>query len=214
MHTSKRNRARATASNTSSTFAVWIARHSSLLWIPPRARDLDHPYWLAASGRRDKIKLHHGAGILMAVRVSIFISHSWSYSDHYDTLAEWLFEKRWQANGTPLVFVDHSVPRENPIHYAADENSLTRQIFEKMREADVSVIPTGMYANFSYWIGKEIAGATAMKIPILAVNPWGQMRTSSVVSNAAAETVGWNSNSVASGVWKLYQRQRPGVRFI
>ena len=68
------------------------------------------------------------------------------------------------------------------------------------------VIPTGMYANYSRWIGKEIDGAKAMSKPILAVNPWAQQRTSSVVGQAAGLTVGWNKKSVVDGVWALYRR--------
>jgi hypothetical protein len=42
-----------------------------------------------------------------------------------------------------------------------------------------------MYATYSNWIQKEIDGAESYSKPILAVNPWGQLRTSSVVADAA-----------------------------
>ena len=54
------------------------------------------------------------------------------------------------------------------------------------------VIPLGMYANYSKWIQKEIDGANCYAKLILSVNPWGQERRSSVVVDAAKETVGWN----------------------
>lgn len=69
--------------------------------------------------------------------------------------------------------------------------------------ASVVVIPTGMYASYSKWIGKEINGAQAYLRPILAVNPWAQERKSSVVVNAAHKYVGWNSQSVVKGIWQL-----------
>ena len=53
---------------------------------------------------------------------------------------------------------------------------------------------------------KEIDGALAKEKPILGVNPWGQQRTSSVVAEAAATTVGWNEKSVVGGIWELYQQ--------
>ena len=68
------------------------------------------------------------------------------------------------------------------------------------------VIPTGMYATHSKWIQREIDGANEKGKPILAINPWGQQRTSSVVSAAANKTVGWNKKSVIHGIWDLYYR--------
>jgi hypothetical protein len=61
-----------------------------------------------------------------------------------------------------------------------------------------------MYANYSKWIQKEIEGAKYYGKPILAVNPWGQERKSSTVQAAADRYVGWNSKSVAQGIWDLY----------
>ena len=29
--------------------------------------------------------------------IHIFISHSWAYSNHYGTLAEWIFGKKWRS---------------------------------------------------------------------------------------------------------------------
>lgn len=84
--------------------------------------------------------------------------------------------------------------------------STNRRIYNQICRSHVIVIPTCLYASHSKWIGKEINGAAAYSKPILAVDPRGAMRTSSVVSNAADITVGWNSRSVVSGIWELYYR--------
>lgn len=136
-------------------------------------------------------------------QVGVFISHSWSYSNHYDTLSEWIFQKTWSVSGERLHFIDQSVPKDNPIHNAPNTEALKQQIYARIASSDVVVIPTGMYANYSNWIGKEIAGAAAYRKPILAVDLWGSQRAASVVSNAARETVGWNSDSVVAGIWRL-----------
>ncbi len=62
------------------------------------------------------------------------------------------------------------------------------------------VIPLGMYATYSKWIRKEIDGAKRYTKPILGVNPQGQEHRSSIVANAAQETVGWNSKSVVGAI--------------
>jgi hypothetical protein len=140
-------------------------------------------------------------------QVHVFISHSWWYSDHYDTLADWLFEESWSAGQASIKFCDFSVPRSDPIHNAPTDKQLRDAIYNKIGRSHVVVIPAGMYANYSKWIQKEIDGAVAYGKPILAVNPWGQERKSSVVQTAANRSVGWNSQTVVDGIWKLYRNQ-------
>ena len=135
--------------------------------------------------------------------VCVFISHSWSHSEHYRCLAEWIFDEPWQSNLRPIQFVDTSVPKENPIHYARNEQQLRQAIYNRIAQSDVVVIPTGMYASYSNWIGKEIDGSRLLGKPILAVNPWAQERKSSIVGEAAAKVVGWNKQTVVQGVWDL-----------
>ena len=142
---------------------------------------------------------------MKAYRVGVFISHSWSYSGHYDKLAEWIFEKKWYVSKVPIEHIDFSVPKNDPIHNAPTDKQLQDAIYGKIRNSDVIVIPTGMYASHSKWIKKEIHGSSYYNKPILAVNPWGQERSSSVVRDAANETVGWNSSSVVKGIWNLYR---------
>lgn len=135
--------------------------------------------------------------------MNVFISHSWTYSDHYNKLAEWIFETAWSLNGHHLHFFDTSVPRDNPIHFAPSDQALQKAIFDRIFESQVVVIPTGMYANHSKWIQKEINGSNLYSKPILAVDPWGQKRAASVVVSASKRAVGWNKQSVIDGVWQL-----------
>lgn len=139
-------------------------------------------------------------------QIHVFISHSWSYSGHYDTLEDWIFNKKWSSGQASLDFRDFSIPRTDPILNANNDLQLKKAIFEQIARCHVVVIPTGMYAQYSKWIQKEIEGSVAQDKPILAVNPWGQQRTASVVADSAKLTVGWNSQSVADGIWQLYKQ--------
>ncbi len=139
-------------------------------------------------------------------QVHVFISHSWHYSGHYRTLREWIFDTPWSVGQASLNLRDYSVPKDDPIHNARTERELREAIYRKIERSHVVVIPTGMYANHSKWIGKEIDGANTMSKPILAVNPWGQQRTSSVVAQAVTRTVGWSKKSVVDGIWALYRQ--------
>jgi len=138
------------------------------------------------------------------INVGIFISHSWSYSDHYERLSEWLFIRRWNHRGRPIIFSDYSVPKDNPIHFAQNDRELYSAIYAKIAMSNVVVIPTGMYSSYSKWIDKEVRAAREIRKPILAVDPWGQKRKSSFVLQNSNLTAGWNSESVVSKVWDLF----------
>ena len=137
--------------------------------------------------------------------INIFISHSWSYSSAYNTLASWIFEQNWRFGQASIKFRNYSVPKDDPIHNADNTEQLERAIYRKIALSHVMVVPTGMYASYSKWIKKEIDGANDKGKPILAVNPWGQQHTSQTVTNNADVIVGWNKKSVVDNIWQLYR---------
>ncbi|MBW9090812.1 TIR domain-containing protein [Rhizobium wenxiniae] len=139
-------------------------------------------------------------------QIHVFISHSWSYSGHYDTLAKWVFDQNWRFGQAVADFRNYSVPRTDPILNAPNDKTLKEAIYRQIARSHVVVIPTGMYAHYSKWIGKEIEGAAFYGKPVLAVNLRGAQRTSSVVGRSADEFVAWNSASVVTGIWNLYCR--------
>lgn len=139
---------------------------------------------------------------MASLTASVFISHSWAYSGHYDTLSEWLFRSNWTVGQDRLVFLDTSVPKHDPIHGARNTSDLRQAIYQRISASNVVVIPTGMYATYSKWIGEEIKGAQKYAKPIVAVNPWGQERKASIVANAANELVGWRKASVGAAAWR------------
>jgi len=139
-------------------------------------------------------------------QIHVFISHAWAYSDHYNTLADWIFRENWSVGQASLNFRDYSVPQHDPIHNAGTDAQLKAALNDKISRSHVIVIPTGMYANYSKWIQKEIDGANYFGKPILAVNPHGQQRVSGVVADNAHSQVGWNKKPVINGIWQLYNK--------
>lgn len=137
-------------------------------------------------------------------QIHVFISHAWAHSQHYATLATWIFNEPWSFGQASLDFHDYSVPKDNPIHNAANTLALQQAIFNQIARSHVVVIPSGMYANHSKWIQKEIDAAKAYEKPILAVNPWGQERNADIVVSNSDEQVGWNKQPLINAIWSLY----------
>lgn len=138
-------------------------------------------------------------------QIHVFISHSWSYSGHYATLSKWIFGEPWSVGPASLDFRDYSVPKDDPIHNVPNTKALTEAIYKQVGRSHIVIIPMGMYANHSKWIQKEIDAAKGYSKPILAVNPWAQERSSSVVKTAADDSVGWNKEPIIAKIWRLHQ---------
>jgi hypothetical protein len=140
-------------------------------------------------------------------QIHVFISHSWSYSGHYQTLAQWIFGQPWHVGQASLDLRNYSIPADDPIHNVPTSKALGEAIYRHISRSHVIVIPTGMYTNYSRWIMHELDGADGYKKPILAVNPWGQERTSSVVRNRATDYCGWNRDPLIGKIWNLYRER-------
>lgn len=123
----------------------------------------------------------------------IFISHSWNYSNQYNSIIRFLNEQGIQ-------YYNHSVPKDDPVHTNGTDKQLYEAIEAKVKGCSCVIIMAGVYASYSKWINKEIEIAKNYHKPIIAVKYWGAERISSVVQNAADIVVGWNSKSVADAV--------------
>lgn len=125
---------------------------------------------------------------------NLFISHSWVYSDAYEKLVSLL-----NARGY-FEWKDYSVPKNDPIHNAPYTWQLKEAIKNQMQSTSCVLILAGVYASYSKWINIEIELAHSMGKKIIAIEPWGAERTSSVVKNAADEIVGWNTESIVNAI--------------
>lgn len=136
----------------------------------------------------------------MAKTYHIFISHSWAYSDAYEKLINLL------NKDSSFSYADYSVPKDDPIHDAGTSKELYEAIKAQMSKASVVLILAGVYSTYSKWINKEIEIAQtefSTTKPIIAIQPWGAEKTSSVVKDAADKIVGWNSSSIINAIKDL-----------
>ncbi len=125
---------------------------------------------------------------------NIFISHSWSYSDYYDKLKSLLDSE------SSLYYRDYSVPKNDPIHNANNDRELRAAIKNQMQHASCVLILAGVYSTYSKWINIEIDLAQEMGKRIIAIEPWGSERTSTVVKSNANKVVKWNTSSIVNAI--------------
>jgi hypothetical protein len=125
---------------------------------------------------------------------NLFISHSWAYSDAYDGLVNLLNSDR------SFDYKNYSVPKNDPIHNAPYDYQLKEAIRRQMQPASCVLILAGVYSTYSKWINIEIGLAKEMRKKIIAIEPWGAERTSTVVKNAADTIVGWNTASIIKAI--------------
>jgi len=138
-------------------------------------------------------------------QIHVFISHSWAYSGHYNTLSNWIFGQNWSVGQASLNLRNFSVPKDDPIHNAPTVKKLREAIYTKISRCHVVVIPSGIYATYSKWIKEEIEAANYYGKPIVSVSPWGQQKKSIEVESNATKSVGWNSDPIVKAIWQCYR---------
>lgn len=127
----------------------------------------------------------------------IFISHSWTYSDAYNGLVKLLLKD------SSFKYLDYSVPKDDPIHNAGNDQELYEAIKAQISKSSVVIILAGVYSTYSKWINKEIQIAKTEFLfpkPILAVEPWGSEKTSSIVKMSADKIVKWNTKAIVTAI--------------
>jgi len=131
----------------------------------------------------------------MANIYNLFISHSWAYSDAYQKLINLLDSK-----GGYFPYKNYSVPEDDPIHSAPNQAVLRAAIEQQIKASSVVLILAGVYSTYSKWINIEIEIAKRLRKPIIAIEPWGSEKTSTVVKNAADKVVKWQTDSIVAAI--------------
>jgi len=131
---------------------------------------------------------------------NLFISHSWSYSNQFDNLVKHLNERPY------FDWKDYSVPKYDPIHNANNAQELYEAIKKQISPSSIVLILAGVYSSYSKWIDKEIKIAKSdffYPKPIIAIEPFGSLRTSTKVKDNADRIVKMNTESIISAIRDL-----------
>ena len=131
----------------------------------------------------------------MARTFNLFISHAWSYGDAYEKLIQFLDDAPY------FVYRNYSVPKDDPVHNAANDKQLYEAIMAQIQPVHCVVMLAGVYATYSKWINNEIKiSKSDFSKPVVAVEPWDSEKTSTVVKNNADRIVKWQGSSIVGAI--------------
>lgn len=131
----------------------------------------------------------------------IFISHAWKYGGNYKNLTDLLDDANY------FIYRNYSAPKDKPLQNldSTDPNTVKEiksAIDRKIKNVNIVVVISGMYAAYSRWMSYEIESANKFHKPIIAIRPRGNQRISREVSSNSLEIVNWNTNSIVSAIRK------------
>ena len=127
---------------------------------------------------------------------NIFISHSWNYSERYNSM-HLLLNNRLYFN-----WKNFSVPETKKFELntrVSLENQLKRQI----NPTHCVIIIGGMWTNHSDWIQFELDYAYNIGKPILGVRPRGAKIMPQSIINKSTEVCNWNSDSIVNAIRRI-----------
>ncbi|EJL6583437.1 TIR domain-containing protein [Vibrio vulnificus] len=134
----------------------------------------------------------------MAKNYKIFVSHSWDHSDDLVRLRN-LLNQRGYFN---VEFKE--VSKFEPID-SANATYIKSRLKAKILESDIVIGLAGVYASHSDWMEWELDTALYNGLPIIGVIPYGNTRSSTMVTSRSKTDVRWNTESIVSAI-RTYAR--------
>ncbi len=126
----------------------------------------------------------------------LFISHSWSYSEPYNSMVNLLNNRLF------FTWVNYSVPETKAFGHMA-KYKMKEELREQIRPVNCVIIIGGMWANYSDWIQFELEFAKSINKPILGVRPRGAIQMPAAITLEADKIVNWNSDSIVAGIREI-----------
>ena len=123
----------------------------------------------------------------------LFISHSWKYSERYQSMVNLLNNRQY------FSWKNYSVPESKAFGPMAVKK-MKEELRQQIRPVHCVIIIGGMWANYSDWIQFEMDYAKSISKPILGVRPRGAKVIPKAVSTSADEVVYWNTESIVAGI--------------
>lgn len=126
----------------------------------------------------------------------LFISHSWSYSERYNSMVNLLNNRKY------FMWTNYSVPEDKAFDRMT-KAQLKEQLRNQIRPVNCAIIIGGMWTAYSDWIQFEMEFAESIGKPILGVRPRGAKVMPVAVDAKATKVVNWNADSIVAGIREI-----------
>jgi len=132
----------------------------------------------------------------------IFISHAWTYDDHYQGIVDFLDD----ANN--FYYRNYSAPEHKPAippGTRASDKRVLDALYNKIRPVNCVLVVAAIYASHRDWIQAELDIASELDKPIIGVAPHGQINLPDPVCRVADEIVRWRQDSIIDAIrrWSI-----------
>ena len=130
------------------------------------------------------------------MKYPMFISHCWDYNEAYYKVEGWIDDS--------INWKNMSIPVHDPKETKSDKE-LEQKIDNLIKNSSLFIIIAGMYVSQKnrIWINKEIEIAQKYNKKILAIKPWGNQRTPTILQEVSDKLVNWNNSSIIYGIKEL-----------
>lgn len=126
----------------------------------------------------------------------LFVSHSWTYSNHYDNMVSLLDESN------RINFTNYSIDRDKAFE-GLSKLQLQEKLKNQIRPVNCVIIIGGMWTNYSDWIQFEMDFASSIGKPILGVKPFGAQVMPMAVVAKSDKIVNWSTISIVQGIREI-----------
>lgn len=121
--------------------------------------------------------------------IRVFVTHTFSEHDDYHRVFEYL------EAASNFFYVNCSAPDRIPA--TGGKTALKDELRNQIAGAEVVLVLSSLYDDHRDWITYQLDAAQALDLPIIAIEPFGGVRSvPDDVAKRAAETVGWNERSI------------------
>ncbi len=137
--------------------------------------------------------------------IGIFVTHTFSDNPDYIRVFEYL------ESVSNFFYKNCSDPDQRPA--SGDKEALKEELRRQLTDAEIVLLPAGMYAEQRDWLMYQMVAAKANGIPLVALEPFGGVgNVHADITTRAVATVAWNEREIVDAV-RQYARGEQTTRF-
>ena len=132
--------------------------------------------------------------------IRIFVTHAFAEDEDYNRVFEYL-ESR-----DNFFYLNCSKPENAP--QPGGMESLKAELLNQIKEAEVMVLPIGMYQKYTTLFNYQMEAAQARQMKILAIKEFGgETAEPPIIAEVAEQIVDWNDRIITEAILLLARHE-------